>query len=47
MTTIPQSQSSGRRKRLNIATLIAGLLLVALIATFVVRNVTSGSGPAC
>ena len=44
MTTLPQSQSSGRRKRLNIATLIAGLLLVALIATFVVRNVTSGSG---
>ena len=43
MTTLPQSQSSGRRKRLNIATLIAGLLLVALIATFVVRNVTSGS----
>lgn len=44
MTTLPQSQSRGRRKRLSIATLIAGLLLVALIATFVVRNVTSGSG---
>lgn len=43
MTTVPQPTTSGRRsRRLNLAAIIAGLLVLALIATFAIRSFTSG-----
>lgn len=39
MTTLPQSRPGGRR-RLNIAAIVAGVLVLALIATFAVRSFT-------
>ncbi len=45
MTTVPQSRPSGRR-RLNIAAIVAGVLVLALLATFGVRTLTSrGADP--
>ena len=43
MTTVPQSRPDGRRRRLNIAAIIAGVLALAAAATFGIRALTTGS----
>ncbi|MFV9504390.1 MAG: efflux RND transporter periplasmic adaptor subunit [Oscillochloridaceae bacterium umkhey_bin13] len=43
MTTIPQTRSGGRRRRLNIAAIIAAVLVVAAIATVIIRSFTTAN----
>ncbi len=42
MSTLPQSRSGGRRAGLNLAIIIAGLLVVAVIATLAFRSFSTG-----
>jgi RND family efflux transporter MFP subunit len=43
MTTVPQSRSGGNRRRLNLAAIIAGVLVLAAAATFAIRALTGGA----